>query len=427
MNWLSPFLIMFLASLGTALAMTPVARRIAIRLDAVDYPNARRINKVPIPRMGGIAVFLGIVVAAAIMRYCGPLLGWPVILVRHLDANLDYRLIAVGFLIMFVTGAIDDVVQLKPLAKLCGQILAAAVACSGGLVIGSIVNPLGGEVTLGWLAYPVTSFYLVAFANIINLIDGLDGLATGIGCIASATLFVLSYQAGHLDAAALAVALAGSTAGFLPYNFHPASIFLGDCGSLLIGFALGTISVLNVTRLAGLTTILVPLVVAGIPIIDTLSAIIRRRRAHVSVGHADRGHIHHRLIAEGFDQRQAVLLIYAWTLLLCAGAVVLTQVTLWPRIAIFVVLVVCSAGFASRLHLFEPVLRHHMDPATGEDELVTPDDPAFKVEEERAEQEREEHIEHLREMLPGERHHEAEGHASEGHEGEGGPGSGPER
>jgi UDP-GlcNAc:undecaprenyl-phosphate GlcNAc-1-phosphate transferase len=403
MMWFSPFLTMFLVAFVTAVATTPLARRIAIRADAVDYPNARRINKTPIPRMGGIAIFLAICAAAAFMRYCGPELGWPVILVRHLSADLDYRIIAVGFLIMFLTGVIDDIVQLKPLAKFCGQVLAAAVAASGGLVIGNITNPFGGGVVvLGWLSYPITIIYLVAFANIINLIDGLDGLATGISCIASTTLFVLAFQAGHLDAAALAVATAGATAGFLPYNFHPASIFLGDSGSLLLGFSLGTISILNVTRLAGLTTIIIPLVVAGVPIIDTFSAIIRRRRAHVSIGHADRGHIHHRLIDEGFDQRQAVLLIYAWTLLLCVGSVIMTQVTLWPRVTIFVVLVIASVFFARHLHLFEPVLRHHLDPVTGDDELVTPDDPAFKVEEEKAEEAHEERMEHLREMLPGE-------------------------
>jgi UDP-GlcNAc:undecaprenyl-phosphate GlcNAc-1-phosphate transferase len=409
MMWFSPFLTMFLAAFVTALATTPLARKIAIRLDAVDYPSARRINKVPIPRMGGIALFAAICVAAAVMRYCGPELGWPVILVRHLSADLDYRIIAVGFLIIFLTGAIDDVVQLKPFAKLCGQILAATVAASGGLLIGNVTNPFGGVVVLGWLSWPITIIYLVAFANIINLIDGLDGLATGISCIASTTLFVLAFQAGHLDAAALAVATAGATAGFLPYNFHPASIFLGDSGSLLLGFSLGTISILNVTRLAGLTTIILPLVIAGVPIIDTLSAIVRRRRAHVSIGQADRGHIHHRLIDEGFDQRQAVLFIYAWTLMLCVGSVIMTQVTLLPRIIIFVVLVIASAAFARNLHLFEPVLRHHRNAVTGEDELVSPADPAFKVEEERAEEEHEERMEHLREMLPGE-HGDHESH-----------------
>ena len=199
-------------------------------------------------------------------------------------------------------------------------------------------------------------------------------------------MFILAFTAGRLDAACLAIALAGATLGFLPYNFNPASIFLGDSGSLTLGFALGTISLLNVTRIAGLTTIIVPLIVAGIPIIDTFSAIVRRRRAHVSATQADKGHIHHRLIDEGFNQKQAVLFIYLWTIMLSVGAIIMTQVSLWPRIAIFVVLGVASFTFTVRLHLFEPVLRHHFDPKTGKDTLVTPDDPAFQEETERAEQ-----------------------------------------
>ncbi len=367
-----PFVMLFICALLTTLCTTPLARRIAIHLNAIDYPSVRRINTTPIPRMGGIALLFGLIVSTTVLRYVGPLFGWPVILVRHLSANLDYRLIAAGFIVMFGVGVIDDVVQLKPIPKLIGQIIAAALATSGELVIGSIVNPIGpGDIDLGWLAYPVTIFYLVSYANIINLIDGLDGLAAGITCIASATMGVLATLAGHYDAAALAIITTGITLGFLPYNFNPASIFLGDCGSLLLGFALGTISLLNVTRLAGLTTIIVPLVVAGIPIIDTFSSIVRRIRAHVSIGQADRGHIHHRLIAEGFDQRQAVLLIYAWTLLLSAGSIIMVQVSLWPRMILFVLLVVLSFFFARRLHLFEPVLRHHRKPQAYQDELVS--------------------------------------------------------
>ena len=193
-------------------------------------------------------------------------------------------------------------------------------------------------------------------------------------------MFILSIWAHRLDAAALSLAIAGSTLGFLVHNFYPARIFMGDSGALTLGFALGTVSLLSVTRIAGLTTIIVPLVVAGIPIIDTFSAIVRRTRAHVSFATADRGHIHHRLMAAGYNQRQAVLFIYAWTGLLCIGSLVMTQVNALPRIAIFVMLLAMSAVFAKHLHLFEPVLLHHTDPGTGEDELITPTDPEFQDE-----------------------------------------------
>ena len=382
-NWI-PYLCLFAAALLVTIAATPLARRIAVAAGAVDRPNPRRINKVPVPRMGGIAIFLGIV-AAFVTQYVGSsFFGWPPVLVPSPKLEVNYWLLVLAFVTIFLTGLVDDKRSLAPLQKLAGQVLAATIAVAGGLVIGDISNPfMPGVIHLGWLTYPVTVVYLVSYTNIINLIDGLDGLAAGISGIASVTMFLLSVLAGRLDAAALSVAVAGASIGFLRYNFHPASIFMGDSGALTLGFALGTVSLLSVTRFAGLTTIIVPLVIAAVPIIDTFSAIVRRLRGHVSIGHADRGHIHHRLMAEGFDQRQAVLLMYAWTALLCVGSVVMTLVDTLPRILIFCVLLGASMVFARHLHLFEPVLLHHYDPKTGEDELVTPADDAFEEEAEK--------------------------------------------
>lgn len=382
-NWI-PYLCLFLSALAVTLLTTPLARRIAVALGAVDMPNPRRINKVPVPRMGGIAIFLGIV-AAFVAQYVGTLcFGWPAVLVPSPKLQVNYWMLVAAFLVIFLTGVIDDARSLLPWQKLIGQVAAATIAAAGGLVIGAISNPFArGVIDLGWLAYPVTVVYLVSYTNIINLIDGLDGLAAGISGIASVTMFALSVLGHRPDAAALSVAVAGASLAFLRYNFHPASIFMGDSGSLTLGFALGTVSLLSVTRFAGLTTIIVPLVIAAVPIIDTFSAIVRRLRGHVSISHADRGHIHHRLMAEGFDQRQSVLLMYAWTALLCVGSVVMTQVSTWPRIAVFCVLLGASMVFARHLHLFEPVLLHHYDPRTGEDELVTPADDAFEEEAEK--------------------------------------------
>ena len=358
--------------------------------------------------MGGVAVFFGLVVALILQVIGTWCWGWPSALVSHPSMPVNYHLLAAAFCIIFITGVVDDIVTLKPYAKLAGQIVAAGVAAAGGLLIGSIVNPFvaGAFIDLGWLSYPITIIYLVAFANIINLIDGLDGLATGISAIASITMFSFSILAGRTDAAALSIALFGSCLAFLRFNFHPASIFLGDSGALTLGFALGTVSLLSVSRTAALTSLLIPLIVAGVPIIDTLAAIIRRKRAHVSIGQADKGHIQHRLIQEGFDQRQAVLLIYAWSIMLSIGASIINQVRIELRIVIFIVLLVCSAAFALRLHLFEPVLRHHYNPKTHEDEIVTPDDPAFteaklaeEREHERRREERREELERLQSHL----------------------------
>lgn len=401
MDSLLPYICLAAAAFATTYVLVPAVKRLAIRLDAVDYPSKRRINTRPIPRMGGLAVFAGLVVACILQIIGTWNWGWPSALVPHPSMSLNYPLLAVSFCLITAVGAIDDVISLRPRAKLAGQIVAASVAAAGGLVIGSVVNPFvpGAYIDLGWLAYPITVVYLVAFANIINLIDGLDGLATGISGIAAFAMFGFAALSGRGDAAALSIALFGSTLAFLRFNFHPASIFLGDAGSLLLGFALGTISLLSVSRTAALTSLLIPLIVAGVPILDTLSAIIRRKRAHVSIGQADKGHIHHRLIQEGYDQRQAVLLIYAWCILLALGATVINQVPVEARIFIFILLLVCSAAFAMRLHLFEPVLRHHYNPKTHTDELVTPDDPAFQEEEEAEERQRAEHREEIREEI----------------------------
>lgn len=400
---------LMVAAFATTLLLTPLAKRLAIRLDAVDYPSKRRINKRPIPRLGGLAVFAGLAVAC-ILQVAGTILwDWPSALVPHPSMAINYPMLAISFLMIVITGTVDDIVSLSPKMKLAGQLLAACVAAASGLLIHVIVNPFstGAEIQLGWLAYPITVIYLVAYTNIINLIDGLDGLACGISAIAGASMFLFAVLAGRSDAAALSIALIGSCLAFLRYNFNPASIFLGDSGSLLLGFALGSISLLNVSRIAALTSLALPLIVAGVPILDTFSAIIRRKRAHVSIGQADKGHIHHRLIQEGFDQRQAVLLMYGWSAILSAGAAAINQVTVWWRVVIFAALVACSVAFALRLHLFEPVLRHHYNPKTRRDEIVTPDNPAF-AEEARAAHE--EHEELLAKIPP---HHESPEHRSD--------------
>ncbi len=380
-----PYLCIAGAAFLTTVLLVPPVKKLAIKLDAVDYPSKRRINTVPTPRMGGLAVFAGLVVALLVQVFGTRFWGWPAVLVSHPSLDINYYLIAIAFCIIVITGAVDDVISLKPWAKLGGQIIAAMVAAAGGLTIGRVVNPFDiGYLDLGWLAYPITVIYLVAYANIINLIDGLDGLATGISGIASITMFGLAALANQGDAAALSIATFGACLAFLIYNFHPASIFLGDSGALSLGFSLGTVSLLSVSRTAALTSLLIPLVVAGVPIIDTFAAIVRRKRAHVSIGQADKGHIQHRLIQEGYDQRQAVLLIYAWCILLSLGATIINQVRVGPRIVVFLILLGSSAVFAVRLHLFEPVLRHHYNPKTKRDEIIMPEDPAF-VEEEQAE------------------------------------------
>lgn len=385
-----PFLVLFASAFMVSLALTPLVRKLAWRLGVVDRPSSRRINRQTIPRMGGIAIYAAIMAGILLDTLGFRLFGWPSLFgFGTLGAmGRNQELFLVGMSVVFITGLLDDRFTLSPKQKLAGQLLGAIVAVSSGLVIDVIVNPIANTgIDMGWLGYPITVLYLVAYTNIFNLIDGLDGLAAGIACIASVTMCIISTMAAHLDAAALSIILAGSTLGFLRYNFNPASIFMGDSGSLLIGFVLGSISLMSVQRIAGLTSIIVPLVIAGIPIIDTFSAIIRRGRAHVSIGQADKGHIHHRLMDEGLNQRQTVLFIYAWTAVLCIGSVMMTQVTVVPRIFIFCILVFSSVLYSWRLRLFRPVLLHHYNPETGADELVDPQNPSFAEEEEKFDEE----------------------------------------
>ena len=372
--------LLFLVALLATLLATPLAKCIAQHLGAIDKPDERRINKVPIPRMGGIGIALGLVAAVAVQVAGTKLLGWPTVFVPHMQLQgVDYKLLTVAVVIVFLTGAIDDVRNLKPRQKLLGQIFAACVAAASGLVIGNVANPFTAElIPIGWLAYPITVVYLVAFTNIINLIDGLDGLAAGITAISCAAMFYLSYEAHQIDAAVLACILAGCCLGFLRYNFNPASIFMGDCGSNMLGFLLGVIALLGVNRVAAATTLIVPLVIAGVPIIDTFAAIVRRRRGHTAISQADTGHIQHRLIKQGFDQRQAALMIYGWSILLAAGAIIMTKVALPLRFVVFILLVSVSAVFIKKLHLFKPVLLHRYNPKTHTDEIVS----AEQVEEE---------------------------------------------
>lgn len=367
--------LLFLVALLATLLATPLAKCIAQHLGAIDKPSERRINKVPIPRMGGIGIALGLVAAVAVQVAGTKLLGWPTVFVPHMQLQgVDYKLLTVAIVIVFLTGAIDDVRNLKPRQKLLGQILAACVAAASGLVIGNVANPFTAElIPIGWLAYPITVVYLVAFTNVINLIDGLDGLAAGITAISCAAMFYLSYEAHQIDAAVLACILAGCCLGFLRYNFNPASIFMGDCGSNMLGFLLGVIALLGVNRVAAATTLIVPLVIAGVPIIDTFAAIVRRRRGHTAISQADTGHIQHRLIKQGFDQKQAAIMIYGWSILLAAGAIIMTKVALPLRFVVFILLVGVSAVFIRKLHLFEPVLLHRYNPKTHTDEIVSAD------------------------------------------------------
>ena len=326
MNWIE-CIILFAVALGVTIALTPLARRLAIALDAIDYPSARRVNMQPIPRMGGVAIFGGMVAALALALVGAHFWGWTTPLQGGLGNKVNWIGVAVGILIMFGVGIVDDIYNLKPKAKLLGQIVAACVVAFSGLLFSSIHNFISdGYFEFGWLSYPLTVFYLVAFANIINLIDGLDGLAAGITAITAATIGILAVLTWRPGAALASFVIVGACIGFLKSNIHPASIFMGDSGAQLLGFALGIVSLMAVARSAFFVSLLVPIIAAGVPILDTAIAIIRRKRAHQPIDSADRGHIHHRLLQAGYSQKATVYIMWGWTALLSAGAIVVSAI-----------------------------------------------------------------------------------------------------
>lgn len=367
-TWI-PYLCLFAASLATSLASTPLARRIALRLGAVDRPSKRRINKKPIPRMGGIAIFLGIV-AAFVVQYFGTThLHWPVVLVPSPKLQVNYWMLVVAFIVIFLTGLADDYRSLKPLQKLFGQVLAAVVAVAGGLVIGDIADPfqMRGFIQLGWLAYPVTVVYLVAYTNIINLIDGLDGLASGIVAIGGIAFAIYSYILARTSpsyasmATLIDVALVGICVGFILHNWHPAKLFMGDSGSMLLGYLVTCASIVLTGRfdpaalharvyLPVFMPIMLPVLVLFLPVLDMCLAIVRRLSHGQSPMHPDRMHLHHRMLRIGHSVRSAVAILWGWAALIAfgsimtlffrlrwvllgmvIGSIVLAFVTLWPH------------------------------------------------------------------------------------------------
>lgn len=356
-------LALFVIAALVTLLLVPVAKWVAERLDAIDYPSARRVNKEPIPRMGGIAMLGGLAAALCVVLVGISVFGWETPFVPHASMNVNYPGVGISILVMFCVGALDDVVSLRPKVKLAGQLIAACVAAGSGLLLSNISNPFApGFIEFGILAYPITVFYLVAFANVINLIDGLDGLAAGITAISASTIFVFAMLTGRYDAALVSVALAGVCVGFLRYNFNPASIFMGDSGALLLGFTLGVASLLAVARSALFVSLLVPLLAAGVPIIDTALAIVRRVRAHKPIDEADRGHIHHRLLQAGYTQRATVIIMWIWTAVLSLCSVLITWLGGTPRLVAMAVAAGVTAFGILKLHLVEPVLIHHYHP-----------------------------------------------------------------
>ena len=300
-------------ALAITIASTPPVKQLAQRIGAIDIPkDERRIHKHPIPRLGGLAIFIGFILSVLFLA----------------DITPQFSGILLGSVIIIVIGVVDDIMSLPAILKFFIQIIAALVAVNNGVVIEVFSNPVffssAEYVSLEFLSIPVTVIWIVAITNSVNLIDGLDGLAVGVSTISSVVMLVIALMVSDTNVAVVMAALAGACLGFLPYNFNPAKIFMGDTGALLLGYLLSTVSILGLFKFYAVVSFAVPFLVLAVPLFDTSVAFLRRLLRGKNPMAPDRGHVHHRLIDMGLTQKQAVALLYTVSGLLGLAAVVMT-------------------------------------------------------------------------------------------------------
>ena len=324
-----------------SIILTPLVIVLAEKTGAMDKPDKRKVHKKPIPRIGGLGIFLACIVSVIAMAILDDFQG------ESLKEIIG--LLVSGTFIVFV-GLVDDYKNLPAKVKLLGQIFAAVIlVLIFDVRIDFISDPFGDYIYLEYFAVPVTIFWLVGLTNTVNLIDGLDGLAAGVSAIAAITIMLVALEQNFLLVAILTAALAGSATGFLFYNSHPAKIFMGDTGSMFLGFMLAGISVIGAVKSATTIALVVPILALGVPIFDTTFAIIRRLLGGQPIFKPDKGHLHHRLLSIGFTQRQAVFLMYVISALLGLSAVALTEVSRQMAMLILLVVIVAILYGAKKL------------------------------------------------------------------------------
>ena len=346
-DWIK-MLLAFAVSLLVAYVMTPPVKRFAEKVGAIDVPkDNRRVHDHPIPRMGGLAIFIGFMLS----------------LIFFVPMSTKVTGLLVGSVIIAVMGGVDDIVSLNPWVKLAGQIVAALVAIRCGLVFDVISNPnIFAEETyieIGWLSIPLTMLWIVGCTNAVNLIDGLDGLAVGVSAISSLTMLIVSLFVSEPVVSIILAALTGACLGFMPYNLNPAKIFMGDVGSQLLGFVLSTASILGLFKLHAIITFFVPLLALALPLADTIFAFFRRILHGQSPFKADKGHFHHRLLAMGLNQKQVVAVLYGISAVLGLLAVLMAGDSMAVKIICLVAAFIISLGIWLKVFKNNPNLREH--------------------------------------------------------------------
>lgn len=299
----------FLAALAIVLALTPAVGRFAVRIGAIDRGGDRpRVHRVPVPRIGGLAMVAGILVPALLfVDLDGPLAG-----------------IVVGIPLIAAVGLADDLHGLKPSIKLAAVLAVALIPVVGfDMQVGQVGLPLVGIIDFGWAAYPLTVVWIALVANLINLVDGMDALAAGIVAIATATFAILAISFGRVEVAAMSAIVCGSTLGFLRHNYHPAKIFMGDTGALTLGFVVGSLAVEGVLKGAATIALAAPLLVLAVPLLDTSFVVAKRLYYRRPPFGADQNHFYHRFLRIGFSQRRTAAYLHAWAALMAAYALLL--------------------------------------------------------------------------------------------------------
>ena len=330
-NMIAVILLPLVVALVISFLSTPIVKSFAYKLGAIDVPkDERRMHKVPIPRMGGLAIFLGFIIS--------------VLLFVAVDDQM--KGILLGSVIIVVMGIIDDITPLRASLKFVIQILAALIPVYYGVQITCISNPNlfsdNPYWNFGWLSIPITVIWIVGLTNAVNLIDGLDGLAIGVSSISALTMLAIAILVAEPQVAVIMAALVGACIGFMPYNMNPAKIFMGDTGSTFLGYILACITIQGLFKFYAVISFVVPFLILGLPIFDTMFAIIRRISHGQNPMAPDRSHVHHRLIDMGLNQKQAVAVLYVISAILGLSAVVLaTSGEIKAILCLMALIIVC--------------------------------------------------------------------------------------
>ncbi|WP_010286884.1 glycosyltransferase family 4 protein [Kurthia massiliensis] len=339
------FYLSLVAAFIGSILFTPLVKKLAFRVGAVDKPNYRKVHAKIMPRLGGLAIFLAFLVGVVVLR----------------PTNEAMIPILIGAFIVIITGVLDDMLEISAKAKFLGQTVAAAIVIFFGDIQIDFINlPFGGILDFGYLSIPLTLIWIVGITNAINLIDGLDGLAAGVSTIALVTLAAMAFIMGNTFVLVMALVLAVSCIGFLFYNFNPAKIFMGDTGALFLGFMISVLALLGFKNVT-FVSLVIPIVMLGVPISDTFFAIVRRLLNKQPPFQPDKSHLHHRLLSIGFTHKQTVIIIYGIAAMFGLAAVIFSMAKLWGAILLIVVLLIALEIFVEVIglagHRYKPLLK----------------------------------------------------------------------